>query len=88
VIILKTFGLCLALAMLVVVLVLPPWHTDDNLTGRMHTSVQRSLGNIPSLPVSIAYSMIESAVSLVVEPSLVLELLETEAYSPTQEEQI
>jgi hypothetical protein len=88
VIILKTFGLCLALATLAVVLVLPPWLMVDNLTGTQPILARRSLESIPLMPSYIVYNMIESAVSLAVGPSLDPELLETEAYWQTLEDRI
>jgi hypothetical protein len=61
---------------------------ENALTGTTPTLARRSVENIPLLPVLIVYNMIESAVSLVVEPSLDPELLEIEAYWQTLEEWI
>jgi hypothetical protein len=85
---LKTFGLCLVLVTLVAVLALPHWPWENESIGEMRTLATRSQVNILSAPVSIVYSMIESAVLLAVEPSLDPELLETEAYWQTPEDRI
>jgi predicted NodU family carbamoyl transferase len=55
-------------------------------TGAMRTLAIKSQENILSAPSLIVYSVIESAVSLVVEPNLDPEPLEIEVSSPTQEE--
>jgi hypothetical protein len=54
----------------------------------MRTLAIKSQENILSMPSSIVYSVIESAVSLVVEPNLAPEPLEIEASSQTPEEYI
>jgi hypothetical protein len=86
--ILKTFGLCLALATLVVVWALLPLRTVGALTGVTLIWVTRSLDNIPSMPVSIIYSAIESLELLPVVLNLDPEHLGTEASSQTLEEMI
>jgi hypothetical protein len=88
VIILRTFGLCLALVMLAVVLVLPPSRMEVALTGTQPILARRSLESIPLMPSYIVYSMIESAVSLAVELSLDPEPWETEVCSQTPEDLI
>jgi hypothetical protein len=86
--ILKTFGSCLVLAMLGLVLVLPHWHTEVAYTGKMRSLAIQSQANILSAPSLIIYSVIKSAVSLVDELNLDPELLEIEVSSPTLEEWI
>jgi carbamoyltransferase len=61
---------------------------EGRLTGEMRTLATRSQENILQMPSSIVYSVIESSVSLVAEPSLDPELLEIEVSSPTQEDWI
>ena len=86
--ILKISGSCLVLATVAVVLALPHWRTENESIGQVRTLARKSQERILSAPSSIAYSVIESAVSLAVEPSLDLEHLETEASSQTPEDQI
>jgi hypothetical protein len=61
---------------------------DGNSTGTQPILDKRSLVNIPLMPSYIVYSMIESAVSLAVEPNLDPELSETEASWQTLEDRI
>jgi hypothetical protein len=86
--ILKTFGSCLVLAMLAIALVLPHWPMEDVYAGQMRTLVTKSQENILLMPSLIVYSVIESAVSLVVEPSLDPGPWETEVCSQTPADQI
>ena len=86
--ILKISGSCLVPAMAAAVLALPHWRTENKSIGQVRTLAQKSQERILSAPSSIAYSVIESAVSLAVEPSLDPEHLETEASWQTPADQI
>jgi D-alanyl-lipoteichoic acid acyltransferase DltB (MBOAT superfamily) len=86
--ILKTYGLCLTLAMLVAVLELLPLPTVAQLSLITHSWVQKSADRILFLPSLIAYYEIESVVLLVVEPSSVLGHWVIEVSSPTPEDLI
>jgi hypothetical protein len=74
--------------MLATVLVLPHWPTDDVYAGPMRSLATQSQENILLAPWLIIYSVIESSVLLVVEPSLDLEPLEIEASWLTPEDWI
>jgi hypothetical protein len=52
--------------LVVVILALPHWHTDTELTGQMRKLATQSQNKIVSAPSNIVYSIIESAVESVI----------------------
>jgi hypothetical protein len=59
---LKTAVSCLVALLIVVILALPHWHTNTELTGQMRKLATQSQNNIVSAPATIVYSIIESAI--------------------------
>jgi hypothetical protein len=88
VIILKTFGSCLVLVTVAIVLALPHWPMENVYAGGMRFLATKSQENILLAPSLIIYYQMRSLELLPAEPSLDPEPLETEASSQTQEEYI
>ena len=65
--ILKTAVSCLVALMVVVILALPHWHTNTELTGQMRKLATQSQNKIVSAPATIVYSIIESAIESVID---------------------
>ena len=86
--ILKKFGSCLILVMLVVVLALPHSLTADELSLKTHSLVQTLAARTLSMPSSIVYSQIKSLELLPEELNLDPEPSAIEVSSPTPADQI